>query len=103
MIEDIIANIKDSEKKSNEIIAEAKKQYTAIIENAYAQEAEIIADARSESENIILQEEEKAANDAVAEKNSINAEFEKRIMEVEKASSKNAKEALEIIIRKVFD
>lgn len=102
MIEDIIGQIKQSEKKAKEIVLEARKEYSDIIEKAYEKSEQISSSARSESAKILSDAEKKSKEDAVAEIEKLISEKEIRHKNIYDSAKLRQKDAIDIVIKKVL-
>lgn len=103
MIEDIIEQIKASELNAKETIQQAKKEHSRIIEKAYEKSEEIAAQSRIEAYEIISNREKKAVKDASREIEKLTAEQKEYLSSIESAAALKKKEAIDLIIKKVFD
>ena len=103
MINNLIEQIKDSEKKSKEIIQEAKKKYSEIIEQAYCESESMVCKAKAEASEIIKAAKTKAKTDAESEIKNISTEYRNRNIEILKKAALKENDAIDIIIKKVLD
>ena len=102
MIENIIEEIKASENVSKEIIQKAKKQYNEIIEEAYRKNIEIENSTKGEIFKLLKASEDKATLDAQEEVKKLTPEYEKKLMSLTKEAALKEKEAIDLVIKKVF-
>lgn len=103
MINNLIEQIKDSEKKSKEIIQEAKKKYSEIIEQAYCESESMAFKAKAQASEIIKAAKTKARTDAESEIKNISTEYRNKNIEILKKAALKENDAIDIIIKKVLD
>jgi len=103
MIENIIEHIKESEEKSREIILQAKKEHTAIIEKGYAEAQQMISNAQIDAVKIMQEAEAKALLDSQSEISRMQAEHEDMLRNIKAVAASKEKEAVDKIIRRIFD
>jgi vacuolar-type H+-ATPase subunit H len=103
MIENIIEQIKVSENKSKEIIQNARKQHSEIIEQAYSGSAAIEEQTKSDTEKIFKDAKDSAVSDARAEIEKLAKHYKERRTKIISSVSAKEKEAVELIIGKVFE
>ena len=102
MIEDIIEQIKQSEKKAKEIILDARKEHSDIIEKAYIKSGEISDRSKVEISEIILNAEKKAIQDSRRETDKLFADKEIECSSIDAMAKSRKKEAIDIIVKKVL-
>jgi vacuolar-type H+-ATPase subunit H len=103
MINNLIEQIKNSEKKSKDIIQEAKKKYSEIIEQAYLESDSIVFKAKSEAVEIVKAAKIKAETDAGTEIKNISTEYHNKNIVILKKAELKENIAIDIIIKKVLD
>ena len=103
MINNLIEQIKDSEKNSKNIVQEARKKYSEIIEQAYLESENMVLKAKTEAIEIIKAAKEKAVTDAESEIKNISIQYRSKNAEILKKASLKEKNAIDIIIKKVLD
>ena len=102
MIEDIIEQIKQSEKKAKEIILDARKEHSDIIERAYIKSGEISARGKAEISEIISNAEKKAIEDSRHEIDKLFADREIECSSIDAMAKSKKQEAIDIIVKKVL-
>lgn len=103
MINNLIEQIKDSEKKSKEIIQEAKVEYSEIIEQAYLKSENISSQAKAEAMQIIKDAKIRVQKDAEAEIKDLTIEYQSKNNDTLKKASLKENDAIDSIIKKVLD
>ena len=103
MIDDIIDQIKKTEKKANEIIAASKKEYTGIIEEAYRNAEEIIKGDDKEVKTMLAEADVKAKKEAALETVKMEKDFDRKIVEIKNISEANRENAIKTIIQRILD
>lgn len=103
MINNLIEQIKDSEKKSKDIIQEARRNYSEIIEQAYLESEGIVFKAKAEALEIIKAAKTKAGIDSEIEIKNISEKYHNKNIEILKNAAKKENNAIDIIIKKVLD
>ena len=103
MIDNIINQIKKTEKKAKEIIASSKKEHSSIIEEAYRKAEEIIKGAEKEVGAMIAEAGERAKKEAVMEAVKMEKDFNQRTAEIKSISEANQEKAIEKIVQRILD
>jgi len=103
MIENIIEQIKASENKSKEIILDAKKQHSEIIEKAYSGSTVIEEQTKADIAKIFKDAKDSAVSDAGIEIEKLASQYKERREKIISSVSVKEKEAVELIIGKVFE
>lgn len=103
MIENIIEQIKASENKSKEIIQNARKQHSEIIEKAYSGSAAIEEQTKVDTVKIFKEAKDRSVADARIEIEKLAKQYAERRTKIMSSASVKEKEAVELIIRKVFE
>jgi vacuolar-type H+-ATPase subunit H len=101
MIDNIINQIKETEKKAKEIAASSKKESTEIIEEAYREAAKILKEAEKEVKVMYIEAENKAKRDAGKEAARLEKDFDRRLAEIKDISKANQEKAIEKIIQRI--
>lgn len=103
MINNLIEQIKDSEKNSMNIVQESRKKYSEIIEQAYLESENMVLKAKAEAMEIIKAAKEKAKTDAESEIKNISTQYRSKNTGMLKKAALKEKNAIDIIIKKVLD
>ncbi|MFA5014762.1 MAG: hypothetical protein WC549_04415 [Actinomycetota bacterium] len=103
MIDNIINQIKKTEKKANEIIVASKKEYTGIIEETYRNAEEIIKGADKEVKTMLTEADVKAKKEAALEAVKLEKDFSQKIVEIKNISEANRENAIKTIIQRILD
>jgi len=103
MIDNIIRQIKESEKKAKEIAASSKKESAEIIEEAYREAEKILKEAEKEVKVMYIEAENKAKRDAGKEAVRLEKDFDRRLAEIKGISKVNQEKAIEKIIQRIVD
>lgn len=103
MIENIIEQIKESENKAKEIIQGANREHTLIIEQAYSDGEKLISQSKKEAADLILNAEIKAKKDSLSDIEELKKQKEKEFNEIDTLVISKKQEAIDIIIKEVFD
>jgi len=101
MINNIINQIKETEKKAKEIAASSKKGSTGIIEEAYREAAKILKEAEKEVKVMYIEAENKAKRDAGKEAARLEKDFDRRLAEIKDISKANQEKAIKKIIQRI--
>jgi len=101
MIDNIINQIKETEKKAKEIAASSKKESTKIIEKAYKEAEKILKEAEKEVKVIFAEAENKAKHDAGREAAGLEKDFDRRLAEIKDISKANQEKAIKKIIERI--
>ena len=102
MIDNIINQIKETEKKAKEIITSSKKEYTGIIEEVYRKAEEILKEAEKEVKIMFAEAESKAKNEAAREAARLEKDFSQKLVEIKNISEANQEKAIEKIIQRIL-
>ncbi len=103
MIDNIINQIKKTEKKAKEIVASSKKEYSSIIEDSYRKAEEIIKGADKEVKSMIAEADDKAKKEATIEAAKMEKDFNQRAVEIKNVSEANREKAIEKIIQRILE
>ena len=101
MINNIIDQIKETEKKAKEIIASSKKESAEIIEKAYEEAAKILKEAEKEVKAMFIEAENKAKNNAASEAVKMEVDYNKRLEKIKNIYKSNQEKAIEKIIQRI--
>lgn len=102
MIDNIINQIKKTEKKAKEIITSSKKEYTVIIEEAYRKAEEIIKGADKEVKTMFTEADGKAKKEAAEEAVKLEKDFNQKVVEIKNISEANRENAIRKIIQRIL-
>ncbi len=102
MINNLIEQIKDSEKKAKDTVLEAKKKYSEIIEKAYSESEKIENKAKTDALGIIEAAKIKAKADAESEIKDISAQYMNKNNAILKKAELKENAAIDIIIKKIL-
>ena len=103
MINNIIDQIKESEKQAKEIIASSKMESAAIIEKAYQQANKKISDAEIRVKKLSLDAEAQAVEDVKVEKVKLEEEYAKKKGKLLKTFSAREEKAISLLVSRVLD
>jgi len=103
MINKIIDQIKESEKRAGEIMAGSKKQSAKIIEKAYQDADSMIGKAELEARRLIKEAGSKAKEDAGAEKKKLEKKYDEKIRSIVEDSRRKEENAIKMIVDKVLE
>jgi vacuolar-type H+-ATPase subunit H len=103
MINNIIDQIKKSEKQAKEIIASSKKESAAIIEKAYQQANKKVKDAEIKIKNLSLEAEAQAVEDSKVEKVKLEEQYLEKKKKLLKAFSAREEKAVSMLVSRVLD
>ena len=103
MINNIIDQIKESEKQAKEIIASSKKESAAIIEKAYQLANKKIRDAEIKTKKLYLEAEAQAAEDSKVEKVKLEEQHSEKKEKLLKAFSAREEDAVSMLVSRVLD
>lgn len=103
MVQNIINEIKEAEEKAKGIISSARKDSDKIIDNANVKAKEIKKSIENETKAILNKAENTAIAEAKKERGEIEKEYDGKIKKVKVFSAKKEKEALNYIIKKVYE
>ena len=103
MIDNIINQIKKTEKKAKEIIGSSKKEYSSIIEEAYRKAEEIIKGADKEVKVMMAEADDKAKKEAAMEVVKMEKDFNQELAEIKNISETNREKAIEKIVQRILD
>lgn len=103
MIENIIEKIKTSEKKSKEIIQDARKQHSEIIEKAYSESAAIEERTSAEIIKVFKDAKDRAVSDSKIEIEKLTKQYKEKSTKIISSAALKEKEAVDLIIGKVFE
>lgn len=102
MIDNIINQIKETEKKAKEIVASSKKECTEIIEEAYRKAEKILMEAEREVKVMFMEAENKAKSEAAREAARLGEDSDKRLDEIKNVSKSNQERAIEKITQRII-
>jgi vacuolar-type H+-ATPase subunit H len=102
MIKDIIGQIKESEKKAEEIIAYSKKESSKIIEKAYRKANSKLQNTEKKAKKLLNEAEARAIEDANIEKTRLEAEYDKKIKAIRDDSRGKREEAIQKLVDRVL-
>ena len=103
MIENIIEQIKTSENKSKEIIQNARKQHSEIIEKAYSGSSAIEEQTKADIVKIFKDAKDRAVSDSKIEIERLAKQHKEKRTKVIGSAAVKEKEAVDLIIGKVFE
>ena len=103
MINNIIDQIKKSEKQAENIIASSKKESAEIIEKAYQGADDRIYEAELKVKKLLREAGSRAMEDIRAEKKKIEEEYDKKTKSIIVNSRDREEKAIEILVNKVID
>ncbi len=103
MINNIIDQIKESEKQAENIIASSKKESAEIIEKAYQRANNQIYDGELNAKKLLKEAGSRAMEDVRAEKKKIEEEYDKKTKSIIASSQTREEKAIEILVSKVLD
>ena len=103
MINNIIDQIKESEKQAKEIMASSEKESAAIIEKAYQLANKKIKDAEIKTKKLSLEAEAQAAGDSKVEKVKLEEQYLKKKEKLLKAFSAREEKAVGMLVDRVLD
>ncbi len=103
MVNDIIGEIKKAEQTAKDTIESAKRDGEKIIDNAEIKAKEIKKSIDSEIRELIKDAEKAAITDAKKEIDKMKKENESMMAGIKKSIEKNKKNALNHIIKKVYE
>ena len=103
MIDNIINQIKKTEKKAKEIVASSNKEYSSIIEEAYKKAEEITKDAEKEVKVMLEEARGKAKKEAAMEAAKLEKDFNRDLVEIKNISETNREKAIKKIIQRILD
>jgi len=101
MINNIINQIKETEKKAKEILVSSKKESAEIIEKAYEEAVKILKEAEKEVKLMFVEAENKAKNDAAVKAVKMERDYNKRLEEIKNIFKSNQEKAIEKIIQRI--
>ena len=101
MINNIINQIKETEKKAKEIIVSSKKESAEIIEKTYEEAVKILKEAEKEVRVMFVEAEKRAKNDAAREAVKMEEDYNKRLEEIKNIYKPNQEKAIEKIIQRI--
>ena len=102
MIEDIIGQIKESEKKAKDIIASSKKESSEIIEKAYRKANSQLQNTEKKAKKMLNEAETRAIEDAVDEKARLEAEYDRKIKAIRDDSLSKEEEVIQKLVDRVL-
>ncbi len=103
MIDNIINQIKETEKKAKEIVDSSKKECAEIIEEAYRKAEKILREAEKEVKVMFMEAENKAKSEADREAAGLAKDSDKRLDEIKNISESNQERAIGKIIQRIID
>jgi vacuolar-type H+-ATPase subunit H len=103
MIDNIINQIKKTEKKAKEIVASSKKEYSSIIEEAYKKAEKITKDAEKEVKVMLEDARSKAKNEAAVEAAKLEKDFNLELAEIKNISEANREKAIKKIVQGILE
>lgn len=103
MINNIIDQIKESEKQAENIIASSKKESAEIIEKAYQRANNQIYDGELKVKKLLKEAGSRAMEDVRAGKKKIEEEYDKKTKSIIVNSRTREEKAIEILVNKVID
>ncbi len=103
MINNIIDQIKESEKQAANIIASSKKESAEIIEKAYQRANNQIHDGELKVKKLLKEAESRAMEDLGAEKKKLEKEYDKRTKSIIENSRSREEKAIKILVDRVID
>jgi len=103
MIDNIINQIKKTEKKAKEIVASSKKDYSSIIEEAYKKAEEIIKGAGKEVKVMMAEADSKAKKEAAMEAEKREKDLNKELVKIKNISETNREKTIKKIVQRILD
>ncbi len=103
MIDNIINQIKKTEKKAKEIVASSKKDYSSIIEEAYKKAEEIIKGAGKEVKVMMAEADSKAKKEAAMEAAKLEKDFNQELVKIKNISETNQEKTIKKIVQRILD
>lgn len=103
MINNIIDQIKESEKQAENTIASSKKESAEIIEKAYQRANDQIYNGELKIKKLLKEAGSRAMEDVRAEKKKIEEEYDKKTKSIIVNSRAREEKAIEILVNKVID
>jgi len=103
MINNIIDKIKESEKRSKEIIASSKKESSEIIEKAYQKGNEYVRNSELIAKNLSKDARSRAMGDVATEKIKIEEEYDKKTKSIIDNSQSREEKAIKKLTDSVLD
>ena len=103
MINNIIDQIKKSEKQAKEIIASSKKESAAIIEKAYQQANKKVKDAEIKIKKLSLEAVAQAVEDSKVEKVKLEEQYSEKKEKLLKAFSAREEKAVGMLVSRVLN
>lgn len=103
MIDNIINQIKKTEKKAKEIVASSKKDYSSIIEEAYKKAEEITKYAEKEVKAMLSEADNKAKKEAAIEAVKMEKDFNQELVKIKNISETNREKAIKKIVQRILD
>jgi len=103
MIDNIIDQIKESEKQAADIITSSKKESAEIIEKAYQRANSQMHDGELKIKKLLKEAESRAMEDVGAEKKKLEKEYDKKAKSITVNSRAREEKAIKILVDRVID